>query len=159
MRKKIYRWCRHQRTTQEKRFSVDEDHAPYVRAKRNKANLPDAWNDDWKIRTRSWKDKRRTQYREAGEKAVKHTLTLPANEWWDFYDWVQYLEEYDIPHRVTKKREKYTVTRIKTHDIRWEWDKTGTYFNRREIPLDKPIVKVYNCYRVIERTVVWWTKK
>lgn len=56
-------YMRRPRTTQEKRWS--ESHKEYIRSKRNKRNLADAWDDKCRsdIDNRSWKGSRKTQYK------------------------------------------------------------------------------------------------
>ena len=40
----------------EKALALDEEHEPYVRAKRNRKNLPDGWDDTKRIkREKTWK--------------------------------------------------------------------------------------------------------
>jgi len=55
------RSLRHPRTTQEARFSQDVDHKVFVRPKRNRTNLPEAYDDiflpyrrhlSWKVKSR-----------------------------------------------------------------------------------------------------------
>jgi len=54
---------RRPKTTQEKRWSFA--HNEYIRPKRNKKNLADAWDDKYRsdINNRSWKRCRKTQYK------------------------------------------------------------------------------------------------
>ena len=64
MSKKLYRWIglRHPKTTQERRANQDE----WGRARRNKANLVEAWDDVSRLGQRCWKEQRKTQYKGTG---------------------------------------------------------------------------------------------
>ena len=62
-------WMRYPRTTQERRVNgksnileIDEYHIK-IRAKRNFRNLPNSYDDLWIYYEKSWKKKRRTQYK------------------------------------------------------------------------------------------------
>lgn len=54
------------KTTQEKRYSCDPEHKPYIRGKRTCRNLPEAWDDipvSLYLNKRSWKRiKKRKQW-------------------------------------------------------------------------------------------------
>lgn len=70
-RRKLFCGCRHMKTTQEIRevetLDLDEDAQYYsvkIRAKRNKANLPEAWDDHWRSYiNKNWKHYRKTQWK------------------------------------------------------------------------------------------------
>jgi len=53
--KDYWRYWRIIRTTQERRYSVSEEHKPYVRGRRNFANLPNSYDDLHFCREKSWK--------------------------------------------------------------------------------------------------------
>jgi hypothetical protein len=66
---------RHPRTTQERRATGKRN--KWGRAKRNFVNLPNAWDDFWVKRQRSWKKKRKTQYNPEG-RGQKYTIYIEA---------------------------------------------------------------------------------
>lgn len=70
--KKNYKWhyCRHMRTTQERRVNgrrgyIEEDgYKIKIRAKRSEAQLPCCYEDYWIHTEKCWKFKRKTQYKQ-----------------------------------------------------------------------------------------------
>lgn len=52
-----YHFCRHPRTTQERRIGYDKDHAKYTRGGRKPAQLPTSYDDIFYHRQKSWKKK------------------------------------------------------------------------------------------------------
>ena len=54
---------RYPKTANEMRASVDVDHYEYVRPKRRKCHIPDSYDDIMSRQERSWKRKRRKQYK------------------------------------------------------------------------------------------------
>ena len=61
-RRRCYQF-RNMRTTQERKFSCDIDHKKFVRGGRNRAGLPNVWDDVYHLYQRNWKEYRKTQYR------------------------------------------------------------------------------------------------
>jgi hypothetical protein len=61
MRKSRYGSMRHPRTTQEMRSYGDPDHRKYSRSGRH--HLPNAYDDIWVCSDKSWKSRRKQQYR------------------------------------------------------------------------------------------------
>lgn len=57
-------YFRHPKTMNEKRQAAIVEYKEFVSPKRNVRNLPDAWNDDGRCRSKSWKDqsKKRKQW-------------------------------------------------------------------------------------------------
>ena len=53
------KWLRHPKTTQERRASMGS----WSRAKRNRANLPEVYDDIFREDDRNWKEYRKTQYK------------------------------------------------------------------------------------------------
>lgn len=85
---KYHFWYRHPKTTQERKL-YDRD-KKYVRAKRGKRRLPEAY-DDIRIgkNYNSWKNRRKTQYREnKGENWGRHVIVLKDGHgrFWDVYN-------------------------------------------------------------------------
>lgn len=62
-------FCRHPRTTQERRANGNRDFIRFddfkikSRAKRNRKNLPNSYDDIWHQSQKSWKKLRKTQYK------------------------------------------------------------------------------------------------
>lgn len=80
------RFCRHPRTTQESRMSIRDK--KYVRAKRRKSNLPNAWDDNFVRREKSWKSrtKRKHQYRDKPrEKCEICVDVFESGKWYMVY--------------------------------------------------------------------------
>ncbi len=156
------------RVTSEKRANQD---CEYVRAKRKPSSLPDPWDDYNTVVTKSWKDKRKTQYR--GEKrGPKQSIHLNDKAWRILWDLEEYFKKHDIPYRVEKKRKKviYTVTittkrekwrqvPLYTHPFRGTVHQIGFRWEYREIPLETPIVKRYKSYESLGYEIVWWSNK
>ena len=177
MRKPVYKYCSHVKTTQEKRYSEDEDHRQFVRAKRNKHNLPDAWEDKPVIKTKSWKDSRKKQYHIDG-RGRKHRFVLFGRDYVKEYKFTNYMEKHNIPHRVenilktvTKTRYVYTKTKLIGHcpryqrkyqDGQWVTDynhQVGYSPIYKTITLAEPIKEEYKTTVVVKTVLVWWSNK
>lgn len=111
-KKKTYHYYRRIRTTQERRAGQN---SKYVRAKRNFANLPNAYDDVRSTHQKTWKIKRLKQYRDK-PRGRRHEYIID-NCWrseWQFRD---YCEEHDIPHTVEPIKEEYTYKRNVTNKV------------------------------------------
>jgi len=77
-------------TTQERRYSQDLDHKPFVRGRRSFARLPNAWDDLYFHREKNWKARDKKARRNWEVNLSKHidTVSLPSK--WE----EEYLEEY-----------------------------------------------------------------
>lgn len=171
MRKRYKGGYRHPRTTAEKRANQDGE---FVRGRRKPHLLPSSYDDIYVKGTKSWKDKRLTQYRDK-PRGKKHEIIIKGQNYIFLSDWrlQDYLEKYDIPYRlepirenfqksswVTTKREKwylkprfcYSWNPDKRHQIGFDW----VY---RDVPLDKPYKVVYTYSRQIGTKIVWWSDK
>lgn len=125
MRRATYSACRHPKTTQEKRYArVAEDWPEYAityRKGRNSANLPSERDDIFHHYQKSWKSKRKTQYRLAGSRSDsrKRVMLVDVTPSWPSMIWKyeDYLRERDIPHRIEKVKESYCYW--SWHRMRW----------------------------------------
>jgi hypothetical protein len=103
MRKKNYGWYRAPRTTQERRENGKR--SKWGRAKRNSRNLVNSWDDARFTHQKTWKVKRRHQYRERGK---EHTVFLPNDGakswgfWVNTWELEEYLNDKGIPFRLEK---------------------------------------------------------
>jgi len=101
---------RHPRTTQEKR--ANGRRGKWNRAKRNSANLADAWDDIWIHNDKSWKSKRKTQY--MGRKDLKkYSLYLPSGDshLYGYKDTAWHFEDYLKEHKISYKIEEIKATK------------------------------------------------
>jgi hypothetical protein len=57
---------------------------------------------------KSWKDRRKTQYRLAGIRSEENKHVTVLDDWLDAYHLEKHFEEHDIPYRVEKVSETYT---------------------------------------------------
>jgi hypothetical protein len=103
---------RHPHTNNEKRANQDEyDNKTKVislcRAKRRPRNLADAWDDKHHEVQKSWKVRRKRQYR--GEKrGAEHQVFLEG--WRNLWSMEEYFRQHDIPYKMERVMEKYTYT-------------------------------------------------
>jgi hypothetical protein len=113
---KNQRFYRRPRTTQERR--ANGKRSKWGRARRNQANLVD-WHDDrCACVQKTWKVKRRHQYRDRA-RGQQHTIFLPHcggaswRFWVNTWELAEWFDNHDIPYRLEKveKIEK----RIETH--------------------------------------------
>ena len=95
---KYLRWYRSPRTTQERRANQEG----WERPRRRPHLLPNTYDDIQSTVTKSWKDKRKTQYRE-GKRGQRHTIVVSH---WEVWDLREYFLDNDIPFEL--------------HD-RWAW--------------------------------------
>jgi len=121
-----FKWYRSMRTTNEARANDKwydyEERNTFCRAKRNKRNLPNAYDDYRSCHQKTWKVKRETQYR-TGKRGKRHEVFIPAPKRWYMSDyWVlkEYCEEHDIPYEIEEVTESYTFRR----EIK-EWKRLG----------------------------------
>jgi hypothetical protein len=100
------------RTNNEKRANQDEYEertkiAPLCRAKRHPRNLADAWDDKHHEVQRSWKVKRKQQYRYE-RRGAEHRVFLEG--WRGIWHIEEYFRDNDIPYKIEKVTEQYTYT-------------------------------------------------
>jgi len=110
MRKYIHSGLRHMKTTQERRangkrhFLHIDDYKVKIRPRRNAANLSNAWDDYWIDVPKSWKNYRRTQY-----KQDKHSV---------FFNMVEYGDLFKIGDRTYQKIDRWpNIPRMDAVDI------------------------------------------
>tara|TARA_R110000824_G_scaffold280251_2_gene468389 strand:+ start:367 stop:891 length:525 start_codon:yes stop_codon:yes gene_type:complete len=166
----MYSYYRNPKTTQEARASLG---CPYVRAKRNKRNLPNAYDDiDISKPRKSWKSKRKTQYY-LNQRGQKHEITFDLRrDYWKLYD---YLDENNIPFCIKYLCETKTVyhriyeRKILRHELRYnrEW-MNGKWQNNEKHPIgyypvyENVFTEKYQPYkwrRTIGYRITWWTDK
>lgn len=110
MFKKYYRSIR---TTQERRANgtrKDHEAAQWRRAKRSAANIPNSYDDFTITHQKSWKKKRKTQYR-CGGRGEHHQIEVIYGKYqWHvkLHNLVGYFEDVDIPYRIEYIREVYS---------------------------------------------------
>lgn len=178
---KFTKHYRHPRTTQERRENGKRRNN-WGRAKRNQANLVSAW-DDIHIRTqKTWKLKRRHQYRDKS-RGTRHTLFLPNSSrkswgfWIDTWALREYLNSHDIPFCIEDKWNK--EERVYTHEYVYTYNKPIPYIevqhgkNKTQrlieheylrstdewvlMPLKKPRI-TYWC-TLLGYKLTWWSDK
>ena len=174
-KRRYARAYRYPKTTAESRAN---EGCKYARAKRRKANLPDAYWDmpvsknSW---DKSWKLTRKKQYRNRGK---KHEIYIESTTGWGYDKEVILLEDYfrkhNIPYRIDEVGEKYTevyyITRKRVKDCYLPyytklWCKSsqqhqaGWYWTYKWVDLEEPIKKTCKRKRVLGYTIVWWTDK
>ena len=81
--KSYWRRFRRIRTTQERRYAADSDHKPFVRSRRNFANLPNSWDELYFPREKSWKARDRKARCQWDTKIAKHIGTAYLSRPWD----------------------------------------------------------------------------
>lgn len=180
MAKRFFKkWYRSPRTTQERRANGRRtDNIPFVRAKRNAANLINAWDDRPHCVQKTWKEKRLTKYR-VGKRGQKHELFFPSNEygcWALTWTLEEYFEDHDIPFNIETIREvchrqreiKRWVVKYRVPDYGWwyphlqlrpgrkpvqrGWKDVGEWVGTGKYePYSFSIITGYN--------VVWWSDK
>jgi hypothetical protein len=140
-KKKKYHWLRGMRHANERRAAYV--HPELVRGKRKPCNLPNPYDDKPHCHQKSWKVKRKKQYRGRADK-IEFNIRLDSG----VYEWdlAEYFDEHDIPFRMKPVREDrgyyrptriwkksryvpvYTYTwdnnsdRAEGHQIGWEWE-------------------------------------
>lgn len=96
MRKRVSnKYYRSPKTTQEKRANQDRE---YVRGARLGRNLPSVWDDKPILHSKSWKSKRKTQYRGPKRGRPKYAF-FKSYEYRALWDFTEYLEDNNIPYR------------------------------------------------------------
>jgi len=107
---------REPRTTQERR--ANGKRSEWGRGRRNQSNLVDAYSDRPVTIQKTWKVKRRHQYRERS-RGQQHTIFLPNGSgpswrfWINIWELEQWFNNHDIPCCVEKVEK--IETRIETH--------------------------------------------
>lgn len=106
MRNKYAEGNKHPRTRQELAYSMDEDHAPYVRAKRGKKYLPTSYDD----RPKSSCKKNRKKKEKRGKRHSIEVLDKDGISFWrQKINFKDYCEKNDIPYRVEDLNKTYYV--------------------------------------------------
>jgi len=70
-------------------------------------------------RRKSWKTRRKTQYRLAGTRSESNQHVTLVEDWLDAWHLKEHFEEYDIPYREEEIRETYSWW----SELRGEWYK------------------------------------
>lgn len=124
MRRKTYRYYRHPRTTAERRAN---ENCEFARAKRKGHNLPNPWDDIPVSKpTKSWKDRRRKQYREGG-RGKEYSIFIPAEtRWGKIWHLKEYFEEHEIPYSIETKKESWIET------VTFKWDRDLLRYSKNE---------------------------
>lgn len=124
------------RTTAEARANQD---CEYARAKRRKANLPDPWDDKPKVTTKSWKDKRKHQYKVDG-RGKKYSIKYEIDGYW----WQSHRGIWELTQYFENNSISYDIEKHKVFDYSYEHWQTG---------------KKINVCRLHSYTITWWSHK
>lgn len=124
MKRKNYRYYRSPKTLNEAKASQD---CEYVRAKRRPHNLPNGWDDQPHCTQKSWKVKRRKQYREK-PRGKKHEMFFEDLKWRVRWELQEYFDEHNIPYHIEDHRETYDYTyevseNVKDYQVPWYTEK------------------------------------
>jgi len=91
--KDYWAYYRRMQTTQERRYSQDPDHKPFVRSRRSFASLPNEWDDYYFRREKSWKARNKKAKRNWEVNLSQHVDTIPIPPKWDgFEEFEEYYE-------------------------------------------------------------------
>ena len=110
-------YWRHPRTTQERRATGKRN--KWGRAKRNFVNLPTVRDDISVHYEKSWKSKRKTQYRPKG-RGTRYSMYIEYERRlsWRGEDNLsrleKYFERYDIPYNIVEDREVHYEWKVRT---------------------------------------------
>ena len=158
---KNQKFYRRPRTTQERR--VNGKRSKWCRGKRRAGHLPDTYDDPQACIQKTWKVKRRHQYRECG-RGQQHKIFLPSKGgpryrfWVNIWELEEYLNNHEIPFRV-EKVEKVDV-REDTHQRVYKctgWEPyTVTYNNRPWPRMGNKKVKTIVCTETRWRGIYSW---
>lgn len=112
-------WLRHMRTTAERCANQDSE---YVRAKRNPANIPNAYDDYFVPEKKSWKHNRETQFR-CGGRGEEHSLFISNKDYICEYALKEHFRGNNIAYKIEQIKEQrrscriiYTE-RVKSHQV------------------------------------------
>lgn len=159
MRKRSYRWYRHPKTTAERRANQDG----WSRARRNQKNLVDYYDDIPISTSKSWKDKRKTQYRPEG-RGKRHEIYVDSC----YYEWeiAEYLRNHDIPHHIEticKRHVRYRWQYTKSVFVGYKEiilrDKTYWWPKWETVDLEKPICRKAYWSETLGYKITWWSNK
>lgn len=150
-----YSYMRDPKTQQERRANQDKE---YVRGKRLPNSLPTCY-DDIRVRGRkTWKDRRKTQYRES--RGQKHVIKITDKR---FYNWEveRYFDKFGIPyHFETIRKPEYRPE--------YRWKLVPDKERQKLFPWAWPVImkRVYEPtgntvrYSVFDYyTLTWWSDK
>ena len=168
MKKKNYGcYYRRVRTTQERRFSYDGEHKNYVRGKRRGCNIPSSYDDIASCVQKTWKVKRKRQYRE-GRRGKKNEVVV--GKWSTSWNFQEYCEEHNIPFAVEEVREYYTYQRPEIKRVKdlyvpaysYCWPKERQYqvgfvWTYKRVETGHMIT--YKSWRIREYKLIWWSDK
>lgn len=161
MRSKHKKYYRHPKTTQERRANQD---GRWYRGKRGHKVLVNAWDDEPTVtRTKSWKDKRKTQYRD-GPRGQMHSVS--TTRFYDELSFRHYCTDFDIPHRVEIITERVYFT---SHWVQSLWNENEGFWRRKGWfafigidPTDYKITnktKEFHYNKIVGYELVWWYDK
>lgn len=167
-----YHFLRHPQTTQERRQSSvctdwkDDYGKVKLRPNRNQTNLPDTWDDIHIFSQKTWKKKRKTQYRQAGLRTEANQyelilcldiedLPIPFHsEEWHYintYRYEQYFLDNDIPFVILPIKQE----RIWWSRLREEWRSANytvgnhiIWWSFTDIGIDKYGLPHDNCWHI-----------
>lgn len=181
MKKFPYHYYRHPRTTQEARRNSLREEREYVRGARLPSMLPNSYDDISIDKQKSWKHKRRKQYRVGGRgKEYNYYIAddgvscrFSYSAWWQMRKIEEYFETNNIPYSVIKDLEIVKIEKVQTHITVC----TGTYlvyrhttddqppkiwyyghtYEKRE--LETPVHHTYKYSQLKGYKIRWWTNK
>lgn len=145
-------WYRSISTTQEKRMWYAHKDQVHIRGRRSPKQIPNDWDDDWPCIQKTWKKKRKTQYRGRSNK-TEYVVELPC--YISAWDIQQEFNAGDIPYRLDEIRTTYSewvYPHKRVHTFReCSWGKTiyqgkKGWWSLRYVPdTSKPKVERFWC--------------
>jgi len=143
------------------------------------------WGDSRYRETKSWKDNRKTQYRQDG-RGQRHEMTFDTEDAWrKQWNIEKYFKEHDIPYCTEDIKEARPYSRtvyyemVKSYQVpyycyTWEFitqpdgtsrfgrvvkHQIGFEWKFKSIPLDKPVTTWYNGSVSTGWKLIWWSDK
>ena len=157
------------RTRQESAYSLDEDHAPYIRAKRRKVNLPTVYDD--RQQTHCSKSRKL----KSGFRGKKHCVAVYEDSYYTAaWKFEEYCKKNSIPYRfeeIYERRTRSVPIYKKVFVGNWEQldYSSHTKKNGKRQPLKTKLEPHYEKVKIGEKTVnwkyvigsrfIWWSNK
>lgn len=185
MKNSIYhsKYYRRPKTTQEAKYSCDEDHKQYIRGKRSYKNLPNSYDDlqntaksdkSWKRKSKAKHQSRVLNLNNNNRKSRKNSLIFNDNDisYKQIFDFEDYCDRLDIPYKVIKK---YRIE-YRTREIE-KFIQTGiepVYSHYKKNNIGQPRLLFYRTLGYWEKTgvfkrykiktpttiqLMWWSNK
>lgn len=174
-----YNWyrrpCVHQQMVENCELREDGERVDWSRGGRRPHDLDPWTNEPRHSKQKSWKKKRKNQYREAGIRTDANKHVIFITEWRDMWQLEEYLEKYNIPFIKKEKRTIYYkkhIQRTKQVIIGYEpWYGYAYQYKEdikpiqrgwkpiyKEVTLATPIITKYRCGYTESWTFTYWAK-